>query len=396
MSEDPVDSPPAKKAKLFGWFGRNKSSNDDINDDDSGNKRPDEVVVSAEASSDLSEATLLETALPETKPQEISQQESDPQALSQQSSSKQPFFNRLKQGLSKTRGQFSNGLANLVLGQKEINEDSLEELETLLLMADVGVDTTATLIDDLTERSARKELKNTEALISRLREQLLEVLTPVQIPLVVSDHKPFVILMVGINGVGKTTTIGKMAHQFIAEGKSVMLAAGDTFRAAAVEQLKAWGDRNNVPVIAQHTGADSASVIYDAVEKAKAKNVDVIIADTAGRLHNKSNLMEELAKIKRVVSKLDSQAPHEIMLVVDAGTGQNALVQAVEFNKIVKLNSVTITKLDGTAKGGVVFALADKMKLPIRYIGIGEAKEDLRPFNAEDYIKALFEETHSR
>ena len=322
----------------------------------------------------------------------------DPQAADNRFKDSQPkpsFYKRLKQGLSKTRGQFSNGLANLVLGQKEIDEDSLEEIETLLLMADVGVETTSRIIDDLTERSNRKELRNTEALITHLRGQLLQTLTPVQQPLIVHDQQPFVILMVGVNGVGKTTTIGKMAHKFIAEGKSVMLAAGDTFRAAAVEQLKAWGDRNNIPVVAQHTGADSASVIYDAVEKAKAKNVDIIIADTAGRLHNKSNLMEELAKIKRVVAKLDSHAPHEVMLVVDAGTGQNALVQAVEFNKIVKLNSITVTKLDGTAKGGVVFAIADKMKLPIRYIGVGEAKEDLREFNAEDYIQALFDETMS-
>ncbi len=365
MSEESKDS-STKKKKLFGWFGRNKNDAESLSE---------EAVDSHQA--------LVEKKV--DKSVNYSENESSEQP-------KQSFYKRLKKGLSKTRGQFSSGLANLVLGKKEIDDDSLEEIETLLLMADVGVDTTSRIIDDLTERTARKELKDTEALIAHLKSQLQDILTPVQLPLTVKNHQPFVILMVGINGVGKTTTIGKMAHQFIGEGKSVMLAAGDTFRAAAVEQLKAWGDRNNVPVVAQHTGADSASVIYDAVEKAKAKNIDIIIADTAGRLHTKSNLMEELAKIKRVVGKIDSEAPHEIMLVVDAGTGQNALVQAVEFNKIVRLTSVTVTKLDGTAKGGVVFAIADKMKLPIRYIGVGEAKEDLREFNAEDFISVLFDE----
>ena len=368
MSEQSTES-QTKKKKVFGWFGRNKN-NAERSDDEALND-PD----------GLSEKELETTA-------DLFKAENE----SANEQSKQSFYKRLKKGLSKTRGQFSNGLSNLVLGQKEIDEDSLEEIETLLLMADVGVDTTCRIIDDLTERTARKELRDTEALIAHLKNQLLDILKPVQIPINIESHKPFIILMVGVNGVGKTTTIGKMAHQFLGQGKTVMLAAGDTFRAAAVEQLTAWGDRNNVPVVAQHTGADSASVIYDAVEKAKAKNIDVIIADTAGRLHNKSNLMEELAKIKRVVSKIDGQAPHEVMLVVDAGTGQNALVQAIEFNKIVALNSVTITKLDGTAKGGVVFAIADKMKLPIRYIGVGEAKEDLRQFNAEDYIQALFDE----
>ncbi|WP_196139901.1 signal recognition particle-docking protein FtsY [Aliikangiella sp. G2MR2-5] len=309
----------------------------------------------------------------------------------QEESEKQSFFQRLKNGLLKTRSQFSEGLANLVLGQKEIDEEILEEVETLLLMADVGVETTSRIIDDLTEKSNRKELKDTQALMDRLKALLLDIVDPVQQPLEIPQQEtPFVILMVGVNGVGKTTTIGKLAHQFQSQGKSVMLAAGDTFRAAAVEQLKTWGERNQVPVIAQHTGADSASVIYDAVEAAKARQVDIVIADTAGRLHNKSNLMEELSKVKRVMAKVDATAPHEVMLVVDAGTGQNALVQAQEFNKAVALNSVTITKLDGTAKGGVVFALADNMKLPIRYIGVGESKEDLRPFNAKDYIDALF------
>ncbi len=303
------------------------------------------------------------------------------------------LYLRLKQGLSKTRSQFSEGLTNLLLGQKEISEDILEEIETLLLMADVGVETTNQIIEELTEGLARKELKDAKALLQKLKSQLFEIIQPVEQPLVIENkHQPFVILMVGVNGVGKTTTIGKLAHQFIAEGKKVMLAAGDTFRAAAVEQLKTWGERNNVAVVAQHTGADSASVIYDAVEKAKAKKIDILIADTAGRLHNKSHLMDELSKIKRVMAKLDQSAPHEVMLVVDASTGQNALVQAVEFNKVVALNSITITKLDGSAKGGVVFSLANQLKLPIRYIGVGEDKEDLRAFNALEYVDALFDQ----
>ncbi|PHS20377.1 MAG: signal recognition particle-docking protein FtsY [Kangiella sp.] len=404
MSEENTDV-PVKKKKRFAWFGRNKevTDNETVSENDVITQQDD---LSEDIESSESHDVNLKPSELNLEPSELDLQSSEFNLASSEDETpnknlpneqpKQSFYKRLKKGLSKTRGQFSNGLANLVLGKKEIDDDSLEEIETLLLMADVGVDTTSRIIDDLTERTARKELQDTEALITHLKSQLHDILKPVQVPLNTSlksdSHQPFVILMVGINGVGKTTTIGKMAHQFIGEGKSVMLAAGDTFRAAAVEQLKAWGDRNNVPVVAQHTGADSASVIYDAVEKAKAKNIDVIIADTAGRLHTKSNLMEELAKIKRVVGKLDSDAPHEIMLVVDAGTGQNALVQAVEFNKIVRLSSITVTKLDGTAKGGVVFAIADKMKLPIRYIGVGEAKEDLREFNAEDYISALFDQ----
>jgi len=370
----------SQKTGLFGWFGGKKKQQTEDN----------------EKSDVMDESTTLDDSSVTTKPASITEDSlNDSQALSEETTDQQSqssFLQRLKTGLSKTRSQFSQGLANLVLGQKEIDDDVLEEVETLLLMADVGVDTTNQIITELTEKAARKELKDTEALIKKLKSLLLDIVEPVQSPLQISrEHQPFVILMVGVNGVGKTTTIGKLAHQFIAEGKSVMLAAGDTFRAAAVEQLKTWGERNNVPVVAQHTGADSASVIYDAVERGKARKIDVIIADTAGRLHNKSNLMDELGKIKRVMGKIDERAPHEVMLVVDAGTGQNALVQAVEFNKVVSLDSVTITKLDGTAKGGVVFALADKMKLPIRYIGVGEAKEDLRVFNAKEYINALFD-----
>jgi fused signal recognition particle receptor len=376
-----------KKSGLFGWFGGAKD-------------KPVDAVTSVEADQDNSSAQTpeqadctddaelaqdsLTSAQPNTKLAEAPDSESE---------TKVSFFKRLKDGLAKTRSQFSSGIADLVLGQKEIDDDTLEEVETLLLMADVGVDTTTQIIEELTDRAARRELKDTSALIEKLKSLLLDIIEPVQSPLNIDTSKqPYVILMVGVNGVGKTTTIGKIAHQLIADGKSVMLAAGDTFRAAAVEQLKTWGERNDIPVIAQHTGADSASVIFDAVERGKARNIDVIIADTAGRLHNKSNLMEELSKIKRVMGKIDNSAPHEVMLVVDAGTGQNALVQAVEFNKVVNLDSVSITKLDGTAKGGVVFALADKMKLPIRYIGVGESKQDLRTFNAKDYIDALFDQ----
>lgn len=256
-------------------------------------------------------------------------------------------------------------------------------------MADVGVSATRKIIDDLTEKAERKELKDPQALMERLRELLSEIIEPCSEPLELT-HKPFVILMVGVNGVGKTTTIGKLAKKFQSEGKSVMLAAGDTFRAAAVEQLQVWGERNNIHVTAQHTGADSASVIFDALQAAQARNIDVLIADTAGRLHTKSNLMDELAKVKRVMQKLDPTAPHETMLVVDAGTGQNALNQAEHFNKAVPLSGITITKLDGTAKGGIIFALADKMKTPIRFIGVGESIDDLREFNGQDFIQALF------
>ncbi len=277
------------------------------------------------------------------------------------------------------------------LAVKKIDEDLFEELEEQLLIADVGMDTTLKIIESLTEKADRKDLKDGEALYGLLKDELGEMLEKVEQPLVVdANKKPFVILMVGVNGVGKTTTIGKLAKQFQQEGKSVMLAAGDTFRAAAVEQLQVWGERNNVPVVAQHTGADSASVIFDAIESAKARNVDVVIADTAGRLQNKGNLMEELRKIVRVMKKVDPQAPHEIMLTVDAGTGQNAISQAKLFSEVAPVSGITITKLDGTAKGGVIFAVADQFNIPIRYIGIGEGIDDLRPFAANEFIEALF------
>jgi fused signal recognition particle receptor len=306
---------------------------------------------------------------------------------------KKGFFSRLATGLSKTRSGFSDGVANLLLGKKEIDDDLLEDLETQLVMADVGVEATREIMAKLTERVGRKELTDSDALFEALIKELQDILAPCEQPLVINtdSHKPYVILMVGINGVGKTTTIGKLAKQFQAKGKSVMLAAGDTFRAAAVEQLQVWGDRNDVPVIAQHTGADSASVLYDALEAATARGTDILIADTAGRLHTKDNLMGELEKVVRVMKKIDPEAPHEVMLVLDAGTGQNAINQAVHFQKSVGVTGLTLTKLDGTAKGGVIFALAQQLGLPVRFIGIGEGINDLRPFDANDFTRALFD-----
>ncbi len=306
-------------------------------------------------------------------------------------------LSRLRNGLSKTRANFTEGLSSLVLGSKQIDESLLEEIETRLLMADVGIDATQRIAKTLTLRLNRHELRSGEAVMSALAHDMQALLAPCEKPLVIPpDVRPFVILMVGINGAGKTTTIGKLAHRFKSEGLKVMLAAGDTFRAAAVEQLQTWGVRNDVPVIAQHSGADSASVIYDAVEAAKARQVDVLIADTAGRLHTQTNLMQELAKIRRVMSKIDPNAPHEVMLVVDGGTGQNALAQARQFNESVPLTGITITKLDGTAKGGILFAIASQLEIPIRFIGVGEGIEDLRVFNAEDFVTALLEQPEAK
>ncbi|RVU40284.1 signal recognition particle-docking protein FtsY [Rheinheimera riviphila] len=300
------------------------------------------------------------------------------------------FFARLKQGLSKTSQNLGNGLASLFLGKK-IDDDLYEELETQLLMADVGVDTSQKLIKQLVQHADRRQLKDADSLYEKLQQEMASLLDDVEKPLDTSNGDgPFVILMVGVNGVGKTTTIGKMAQQFKLQGKSVMLAAGDTFRAAAVEQLQVWGDRNQIPVIAQHSGADSASVIFDAYQAAKARKIDVLIADTAGRLQNKAHLMEELKKIVRVMKKIDGAAPHEVMLTLDAGTGQNAISQAKLFHEAVELTGISLTKLDGTAKGGVIFAIADQFKLPIRYIGVGESIDDLRVFNSKDFIRALF------
>lgn len=311
--------------------------------------------------------------------------ESKPAALS--------WTQRIKSGLSRTRSGLGSGLSAVIGGQKKVDGDVLEELETQLLMADVGIDATQTLINGLTEKLNRKELKDSTALLTHLKADMEAILEQSQHVLEpVSQDGPFVILMVGVNGVGKTTTIGKLAKKYQAEGKSVMLAAGDTFRAAAVEQLQVWGERNNVPVVAQHTGADSASVIYDAIESAKAKGIDIVIADTAGRLQNKANLMNELAKVVRVMKKLDENAPHEVMLVLDAGTGQNAISQAKLFSEAVGVSGITLTKLDGTAKGGIIFAIAKQFGLPIRYIGVGEQADDLRPFIAKEFVDALFDQ----
>lgn len=300
------------------------------------------------------------------------------------------FFARIKEGLKRTSSNFAEGLGNLVLGRKTIDDDLFEELESQLLVADVGLDATTDIIDNLTKAVARKQLTDGDALYKALREQLTDLLRPVEKPLVITNKKPYVILVVGVNGVGKTTTIGKLAKRLQNEGKKVMLAAGDTFRAAAVEQLQIWGERNQVPVIAQHTGADSASVIYDALQAAQSRGLDVVIADTAGRLHNKNHLMDELAKVKRVMAKLDAAAPDEVLLVLDAGTGQNAVNQAQQFIESAGVTGLALTKLDGTAKGGVIFALSKKFGLPVRFIGVGEGIDDLQPFAAEPFIEALF------
>lgn len=306
-------------------------------------------------------------------------------------SEKLSFFGRIKRGLSRTSNQFTEGIGNLLLGKKAIDDELLEEIETQLLVADVGIEATTQIIDNLAVKVERKQLADSGALYQALQDELRNLLLPVEQPLQVdASQQPFVILVVGVNGVGKTTTIGKLAKRLQSEGRSVMLAAGDTFRAAAVEQLQVWGERNNVPVVAQHTGADSASVIYDAIASAKARGVDVVIADTAGRLHNKNHLMDELSKVRRVMGKLDVSAPHEVLLVLDAGTGQNAVNQADIFLQAAGVTGVALTKLDGTAKGGVIFALTKKHQLPIRFIGVGEGIDDLQPFAAGAFVDALF------
>ena len=334
----------------------------------------------------VEEPAVEEPAVEESVEEEPVEEEA---VQEQEKPTKEGFFARLKRSLLKTKENLGSGFISLFRGKK-IDDDLFEELEEQLLIADVGVETTRKIIANLTEGASRKQLKDAEALYGLLKEEMGEILAKVDEPLNVEGKTPFVILMVGVNGVGKTTTIGKLARQFEQQGKSVMLAAGDTFRAAAVEQLQVWGQRNNIPVIAQHTGADSASVIFDAIQAAKARNVDVLIADTAGRLQNKSHLMEELKKIVRVMKKLDEDAPHEVMLTIDASTGQNAISQAKLFHEAVGLTGITLTKLDGTAKGGVIFSVADQFGIPIRYIGVGERIEDLRPFKADDFIEALF------
>lgn len=305
---------------------------------------------------------------------------------------KSSLFTRLKSGLNRTRSSFSSGFANLFLGKKTIDAALLSEIETRLLLADIGTEATQLIIRDLTEKMARNQLNDSEALMAALKAELLSILKICEQPLVIPEQdKPFVVLTLGVNGAGKTTTIGKLAHYYQSQNKKILLAAGDTFRAAAVEQLKVWGDRNDITVIAQQTGADSASVIFDAMQAAKARQADILFADTAGRLHNKNHLMEELKKVTRVMKKLDDTAPHEVLLVLDASTGQNALNQAEQFNEAMKVTGLVITKLDGTAKGGILFAIAKKLQLPIRFIGVGEQKEDLQPFDAAQFVAALFD-----
>ena len=347
---------------------------------------PEEGEIEAPAAEPQPEPVAEPEPTPEPEPAEEPQKAPEPEP-------QVSVFERIKKGLGKTRASLTGGLSDMFSLGKKIDEELLEEIETTLLMADVGVTATSEIIDSLTDKLERNQLKDGEALRKALRDELHGLLKDVTKPLQIDSGKtPYVILMVGVNGVGKTTTIGKLTKKFQNEGKSVMLAAGDTFRAAAVEQLQVWGERNKVPVVAQHTGADSASVIFDAIQSAKSRGVDVVIADTAGRLQNKDNLMQELEKVVRVMKKLDESAPHEVMLVLDAGTGQNALSQAQVFQQAVGVTGITLTKLDGTAKGGIVFAIARQLQLPIRFIGVGEQVDDLRSFDAETFVDALFDE----
>ncbi|MFW1677346.1 signal recognition particle-docking protein FtsY [Pontibacter sp. JAM-7] len=379
--------------KLKTLFSENKQP-----ETESADPRTDLPVAPVDVDAPLEPAVSTEAEIVESEPASTEptanvaavQPEASP--VSAEPEKKAGFFGRIKSGLSRTKENLSEQLGNLFLGAKEIDDDLLEEIETLLLTADVGVAATSEIILRLTDKVARKQLADAQALYGALKLELSDLLQQVEQPLEIpADKTPYVILMVGVNGVGKTTTIGKLAKRFQSQGKSVMLAAGDTFRAAAVEQLQVWGERNDVPVIAQHTGADSASVIFDALQSAQAKGVDVLIADTAGRLQNKDNLMQELEKVVRVSQKLSPQAPHEVMLVLDAGTGQNALSQAKIFRDSVGVTGISLTKLDGTAKGGVIFAIAKQLQLPIRFIGVGEQIDDLRPFKAQEFVDALFD-----
>jgi fused signal recognition particle receptor len=409
-----------KQKNLFSWLGLGKKTAEpqpeqteipekdaEVKPDDAATAQTAEQKPAAEASAlaekkqaeqadpSVAAKPVADAAVPEVSKDTAGQAPAvSGQAVVETPAKKAGFFSRLKQGLAKTSLNLGDGLAGLFT-DKKIDDELYEELETQLLMADVGMDTTQKLITQLTQHANRRALKDAGLLFNQLQQDMAALLAKVEQPLIASNPAgPFVILMVGVNGVGKTTTIGKMAQQFRQQGKSVMLAAGDTFRAAAVEQLQVWGERNTIPVIAQHTGADSASVIFDAYQAAKARKVDILIADTAGRLQNKAHLMEELKKIVRVLQKIDGAAPHEVMLTLDAGTGQNALSQAKLFNEAVPLTGITLTKLDGTAKGGVIFAIANQFAVPIRYIGVGEAIDDLRQFNSQDFIKALFSKDH--
>ena len=403
-SKDDKKAPDnGEKKGLFGWFRKKAQpeATEQAAVEQPASVEPVEVEVVRSEAPQAEAAPLAEpvavvaepapAAVPAPTAQAVAEPAAAPAPASEEKPAKLGFFARLRAGLAKTSASLGEGMASLFLGKKAIDDDLLDELETRLLTADVGVEATTAIIQNLTKRVARKELADSEALYGALQDELAAILRPVEQPLAIEvGRKPYVILVVGVNGAGKTTTIGKLAKKLQDEGKKVMLAAGDTFRAAAVEQLQVWGERNKIPVIAQHTGADSASVIFDAVQAAQARGIDVLIADTAGRLHTKDNLMEELKKVRRVIGKLDDSAPHETLLVLDAGTGQNALSQARLFHQAVNLSGLALTKLDGTAKGGVIFALAKQMALPIRYIGVGEGIDDLRPFEADAFVKALF------
>ena len=354
--------------------------------------KPENSARAVSADSDAATDTDAAAAEPSAGADAAALPASGSTAESQPAEASTGVLGRLRQGLSRSRDQFTEGLASLVLGKKQLDPALLEALEEQLIMADLGLEATHRVLESLRQRLDRKSLSAEETVMSALKETLTELLMDQEQSLDISQRRPFVILVVGVNGAGKTTTIGKLAHRYKQQGLSVMLAAGDTFRAAAVEQLQAWGERHDVPVIAQHTGADSASVLYDALAAAQARNADILIADTAGRLQNKSHLMDELAKVVRVMRKQDETVPHETLLVLDAGTGQNSVSQAVEFDQAVGVTGVAVTKLDGTARGGVLFAIAHKLKRPIRFIGVGEQPEDLRDFAARDFVDALFDE----
>lgn len=401
MSEQ--DKPTAQKSALKSWFSWGSDDKQPTMSEEPSSQTPTDTawlndpVYFEEGNLDVTLPSLPVVDVPIIE-NPRSEALANTQAASPELDAPKPvipdnsFFSRMKVGLSRTREQFSSGMVTLLIGGKEIDDELLEEIETQMLVADMGIDATRTIIDRLTERVSRKELTHSNGLYKALQQELVELLAPrVKTLQIDTNKKPYVILMVGVNGVGKTTTIGKLAKRLQFEGKKVMLAAGDTFRAAAVEQLQVWGERNGIPVVAQSTGADSASVAFDALQSAKAKEMDVLIVDTAGRLHNKGHLMEELRKVKRVLQKVDGTAPHEVMLVVDAGTGQNALNQVQEFDQVVGLTGLTITKLDGTAKGGVLFNIASRSHVPIRFIGVGEKIDDLRPFIAKEFVAALFQ-----
>lgn len=379
------------KGSFFSLFRKNKDSEaKSVTSDNKATEHalPEQPSMAEVAAPDAAEICAQVTAESRAEPRV--------EALLEEPQSKPSLWKRLTSGLRKTSSAIGDGLWG-IFKDKKIDDELFEELETQLLTADIGVPTTLKIVEQLTEQASRKQLQDATALYELLQQNMTEILAPVAQPLniPVAQKGPFVILMVGVNGVGKTTTIGKLAQQFKRQGKSVMLAAGDTFRAAAVEQLQVWGQRNDIPVVAQHTGADSASVIFDAVEAAKARGIDVLIADTAGRLQNKAHLMDELKKVVRVMRKLDASAPHEVMLTLDAGTGQNAISQAKLFTEAVGVSGITLTKLDGTAKGGVIFAIADQFNIPIRYIGVGEGIDDLRPFVADEFVSALFQREFS-